>query len=69
VKGLRQQPLGYGTAPESTLIGREIRQVTFKTRRGRMYRLLFEIRGAEIIVLHVRGPGQRLLGKDDIRRP
>jgi plasmid stabilization system protein ParE len=69
LESLKSQPLSFGLAPEHELVGRDIRQVNFKTRRGRMYRVLFEVRADEVCVLHVRGPGQRLLGKDDLRSP
>src|SRR5262245_52151437 len=67
IESLSTQPFGWGPAPEGALVGRELRQVNFKTRRGRMYRLVFEIRGDEVLVLHIRGPGQSLLGRDEIR--
>jgi plasmid stabilization system protein ParE len=67
VESLREQPLSFGLAPEHDIVGREIRDVNFKTRRGRLYRILFEVREDEVLVLHVRGPGQRLLRRDEIR--
>jgi hypothetical protein len=66
---LKSRPLSYGLAPESGLVGREIRHVNFKTRRGRLYRLLFEVCANDVFVLHLRGPGQRLLHADQARRP
>ena len=53
-------------APESARIGVELRQAFFKTRRGRTYRLLFVIVGAEARVLRVRGPGQRPVTRLDV---
>lgn len=44
-----------------------IRQILFKTRRGRFYRALFVIRGNLVYVIHVRGPGQNLLSVDELR--
>jgi toxin ParE1/3/4 len=55
---LLDNPLRHEFAPESKLIEREIRHRFFKTRRGRVYRLLFVIVGDEIRILRVRGPGQ-----------
>lgn len=60
-------PHGCERAPEQTLVQREIRHFNFRTRRGRPYRVLFEVRDSEIIVLHVRGPGQRLLRRNELR--
>jgi toxin ParE1/3/4 len=61
---IRAQPLGYGLAPESEKYEVPIRQVLFKTRRGRIYRELFTVVGAGIYVIHVRGPGQNLLRRN-----
>ncbi len=58
-----------GQAPESEYVVEEIRQFFFKTRRGLRYRALFSISGVKIYVLHVRGPGQELLGPDELRTP
>ena len=44
-------PEQFSIAPDVDLSGREVRQLIL----GR-YRVLFEIRGAEILILHVRGP-------------
>jgi len=52
-------PETFGAAPESALLGRSLHQSMFKTRRGRTYRIIFELSDAEIILLRVRGPGQR----------
>lgn len=64
---LKSRPMSYGLAPESAVVGRGIRQINFKTRRGRLYRLLFEVRENDVYVLHLRGPGQRLLRADQVR--
>ena len=44
----------------------EVRHMTFKTRRGRPYRLLFTLADREARVLHVRGPGQDLVSADEL---
>lgn len=49
-----QQPF----APEDELVDFDVRQVHFKTRRGRSYRILFTIVADEVRVMRVRGPGQ-----------
>ena len=66
LKRLVQSARGQPFAPENDFAEFEIRQMTFKTNRGRMYRLLFTIVGSEIRVLHVRGPGQDLVPPDDL---
>ncbi len=38
-----------------------------KTRRGLTYRILFTISGQEVLVLHVRGPGQAHVTPEDLR--
>ncbi len=39
----------------------------FRTRRGRRYRALFEIRENRVLILHVRGPRQNLVSPDELR--
>ncbi len=51
----------YGLAPESEGQPLEIRQLFFHTRKGRNYRALFTIRGGEVFIMHIRGPGQDLV--------
>lgn len=68
LESLRTSPLSGSLAPEHLHLQREIRDLNFKTRRGRMYRLLYEVQGNEVLVLHGRGPGQRLLNEDEVRR-
>jgi plasmid stabilization system protein ParE len=48
-------------APESDYVEYEIRQILFRTRKGRTYRMLSTIVGDEVRVLHVRGPGQDIM--------
>ena len=55
---LANNPLGYGLAPEDDFVDNAIRQIIFKTRRGRRYRALFTEIENEVRILHVRGPGQ-----------
>ena len=56
-------------APESEYATHDVRHAQFKTRRGRVYRILFTIVGDEARVLHVRGPGQNLVSVDQLRSP
>ena len=45
----------------------EVRQVLFKTRRGRVYRIVFFIDQEDVFVLRVRGPGQPPLQQDELQ--
>ena len=69
IRGVASNPKTHGLAPESDRVEREIRQLFFRTRRGLRYRVLFTVTELTVYVLHVRGPGQRLLGPDDFRTP
>src|SRR5688572_22567643 len=59
---LAQNPEKRPLAPESAHLMYEVREALFRTRKGRHYRILFTIRGSEVLVLRVRGPGQDYLG-------
>ena len=58
IASLVLQPDRYPVAPESVHFDETIRNLTFRMRSGRVYRLLFTISGDEVHVLFVRGPGQ-----------
>jgi hypothetical protein len=47
----------------------EVRHILFGTRKGRTYRGLFTVVGAEIRLLHVRGPGQDVMTEKQLGRP
>jgi plasmid stabilization system protein ParE len=63
---LKQRAGWFGVAPESQDHSELIRQVLFKTKRGRPYRALFVVRDRDAFVLHVRGPGQNFLRRADL---
>ena len=63
---VKRDPLRFALAPESLRYDREIRQVLFKTKRGRFYHALYSVVDATIYVLHVRGPGQRPLKEGEL---
>jgi plasmid stabilization system protein ParE len=63
---LEDAPLSFGLAPESEFANREVRQLIFKTKRGRRYRALFTVSGDTVHVLHIRGPGQDLVEPHDV---
>ncbi len=56
-------------APEDEDQEARIQHFIFKTRRGRRYRAIFTLDENIAYVLHVRGPGQRLVSKKDLRLP
>lgn len=56
----------FPLAEESKNLDFEMRQILFKTRRGRIYRAVFHIQGADLFVLRVRGPGQAPIDLDDV---
>ena len=66
---LETRPQHCTLAPESVDHEEEIRQLLFKTRKGRTYRALFVIRGDTVLILHIRGPRQNLMRSDEIELP
>ncbi len=67
LRRIKAAPAGYSRLEESEFFpGRDLRQFLFKTRRGRVYRGVFEIRGRDVLILRVLGPGQDWLGAEDI---
>jgi plasmid stabilization system protein ParE len=69
LKRLHEQPEASGVAPESEGHDEDIRQLLFKTRQGLTYRALFVIRGNQVLIIHVRGPGQDAMSPDELRLP
>ena len=59
-------PEVYPLAPESCHFQISVRQLLFKTRHGRMYRMLFTIVEDEVRVLRLRGPGQAPVSPTDM---
>ena len=65
---LEQNADSYGQAPENDecpLV--DVRQALFKTRRGRVYRIVLFIEGTDAYILRVRGPGQPPLQADELQ--
>ena len=56
-------------APEAMDHPEVIRQLLFKTRHGRRYRLLFVVRDETVYVIHIRGPRQNLMQAGEIELP
>ena len=59
----------FGIAPESANSPESIRQKVFRTPQGHQYRLLYVIRKALIVVIHVRGTGQDVMVSNEILLP
>ena len=63
---IASSPEDFAEAAESHPLGRQLRQALFKTRRGRVYRIVFEASDTEVMILRVRGPGQSPLRRRDL---
>lgn len=67
VRRILESPDTYPAAPEALpRWGRTIQHALFKTKRGRRYRILFELMGTEVRILRIRGPGQPPLRRRDL---
>ncbi len=64
---LKRSPEAYSTAPESDLLGMELRQVFFKTRKGNTYRMIVKLNPDAVLVLRIRGPGQPPLTAEELK--
>lgn len=63
-----QDPERFTAALESESCPRlPIKQAFFKTRRGRIYRIIFHIDGQDVYVMRVRGPGQAPVDPTEIQ--
>lgn len=60
---------GSASAPEAESLEADVRQVFFKTRKGRTYRLLLVIMGQYIHVVGIRGAGQANVTRNDLEFP
>jgi len=69
LRSLTESPGGRARAPEAELVGRDVRQALFKTRRGRIYRVLFIVVDDMVHVVAIRGYGQDLATLDDLELP
>src|SRR5207249_2810604 len=63
---IASSPEGFAEAAESAVLRCQLRQALFKTRRGRVYRIVFRLSDTEIVILRVRGPGQGPLRRRDL---
>lgn len=53
-------------APELQTLAEEVRELHFRTRYGKRYRMLFVIIGNEVRILRIRGPGQPPVTSEDL---
>ncbi len=67
IDALGQNPKRYARAPENELVSATIQNLSFKTRRGRPYRLVYTIVGEQVRVFRLLGPGQDLLRLKDFK--
>ena len=63
---LARNPLNHPTAPELSSPDHRVRQILFKTRHGRYYRVLYVVTENDVHILRVRGPGEPDLGEDEL---
>ena len=63
---LSRNPLEGGVAPESKRLTEEVRQILFRTKHGLVYRAIYKIDGDRVVVLRLRGPGQRPINRRDL---
>ena len=59
-------PLEFGFANEAARLKQPIRQLLFKTPKGRTYRAVFLFSDDNIFVLRIRGPGQPPMANDEL---
>ena len=69
LRELQTRAVSCGPATEADDFDVDLRQRLFKTRRGNTYRLVFILREDVVHILAVRGTGQDLLQRGDIRFP
>jgi plasmid stabilization system protein ParE len=66
VDRLARDAESFGDAPESPIANLRIQQVLFKTRRGRVYRVLYYVEQDTVYILRVRGPGQAPVNPEEM---
>lgn len=59
----------HGLAPEGEGLELEVRQILFRTRKGREYRALYTIQGADVYIMHIRAPGQDFVAPEELQLP
>jgi plasmid stabilization system protein ParE len=69
IEWLKSNADTYAGCYENADLDMDVKEILFKTRRGRVYRALFVIEGDEVFVLRVRGPGQAPIQPNDLEGP
>lgn len=59
----------FGHAPENQDQELDVRQMMFRTPKGRNYRLMYTFDKTTVYVMHVRSPGQDLVSPDELQTP
>jgi plasmid stabilization system protein ParE len=63
---LRDFPFSCGLAYENRLFAEELRHLLFGLRPKRKFRALFVVRGEEVVILAIRGPGEKPVDPDQV---
>jgi len=66
VDRLRTAAESFPEAHENSDLDLDVKQVLFKTRRGRIYRAVFHLDDQNVYILRVRGPGQAPVSEVDL---
>jgi len=66
---LGEDPLSFALIPEKVRVSFDVRNILFKTPKGRVYRAIFTVIGNEVRILRVRRPGQRPIRGRDLPKP
>jgi plasmid stabilization system protein ParE len=66
IKRLEQNAESCGEADENQRFDIALKQALFRTRRGRVYRIVFTIAEHEVRILRIRGPGQAPIEPGDV---
>jgi plasmid stabilization system protein ParE len=66
---LSENPKAYSVIPERIRVPYELRDILFKTPKGKKYRAIFTIIGDEVRILRVRRPAQRPIRGRDLPKP
>lgn len=62
---LEDAPMSCGLAPENEFFHFELREIPFRTKYGKPFRMVFRVIGTEVIVFRVRGHGQADVNPSD----
>ena len=63
---IERQPFAFAIAPENKYASVELRNCLFSTPKGRIYRIVYYVDGTNIIITHIRGPGQQSIPKNHL---